>query len=73
MNQVAGGQFPRRLPVNRTLGQTASSFGQEHSRRLCEIERPSAKRYIQPDALTRIARRTGNVWESHSILGPLTH
>jgi hypothetical protein len=47
-------------------------WGQEHSRRLRDTERPWAKRYIQPNALLRFARRGGNAWESHSIPRPLT-
>ena len=47
-------------------------WGQEHTQRLRDTERPWARRYIQPNALYRFARRAEIAWEKHPVLAPLT-
>ena len=67
------------LPANRIPVSNRQLFlglgfrwGQEHTQRLRDTERPWAKRYIQPNALYRLARRAEIAWENHPMLGPLT-
>ena len=67
------------LPANRIPVSDRQLFlglgfrwGQEHTQRLRDTERPWAKRYIQPNALYRFARRAEIAWERHPVLAPLT-
>ena len=67
------------LPANRIPVSNRQLFlglgfrwGQEHTQRLRDTERPWAKRYIEPNVFYRLARRAEIAWEKHPVLGPLT-